>query len=75
MKENSGFKVWWSLIRPGSLTASIIPVLVGTVLSIADGMFRIWVFLSMLVASILVQAATNIFNDFYDFKRGVDDKQ
>ena len=28
----------------------------------------------MLIASLLIQAATNMFNEYYDFKRGLDNE-
>lgn len=74
LNEKEGFHIWWRLLRPHTLTASFVPVFVGTMLSIADGVFRGWIFLAMLVASILIQAATNMFNEYYDHKRGLDDE-
>lgn len=67
-------RYWWSMIRPESLPVSIMPVFIGTALSINDGVFRVWLFLAMLFASVLVHLAANIFNEYYDFKRGLDDE-
>jgi len=64
--------VGWRLLRPFTLIASIIPALIGTGLAIADGFFRPGLFGAFLVASILIQAATNIFNEYFDYKRGLD---
>ncbi len=63
---------WFWLARPFSLTAAAIPVLLGTALALSDGAFAWGPFLAMLVASLLIQAATNMFNEFYDEKRGLD---
>ena len=63
---------WFWLARPFSLTAAAVPVLFGTTLALADGAFSWGPFLAMLVASLLIQAATNMFNEFYDEKRGLD---
>ena len=63
---------WFWLARPFTLTAAAVPVLFGTALALADGVFRWGPFLAMLVASLLIQAATNMFNEFYDEKRGLD---
>ncbi len=63
---------WVRLARPFTLTAAAVPVLFGTALAIRDGGFRAGPFLAMLVASLLIQAATNMFNEYYDEKRGLD---
>jgi 1,4-dihydroxy-2-naphthoate octaprenyltransferase len=74
--EPSVWRVWWRLARPFSLTASIVPVLVGTAVAVAEGAFRsIELFLAMLVGSVLIQIATNMFNEYYDYRRGLDTPQ
>lgn len=75
LNEKDGFQIWWRLLRPHTLTASFVPVFVGTMLAISDGTFRLLIFLAMLLASILIQAATNMFNEYYDHKRGLDDEE
>jgi len=72
LKERDGFHVWWRMLRPHTLTASFIPVFVGSMAAYADGHFQPFVFVAMLLASILIQAATNMFNEYYDFVRGLD---
>jgi 1,4-dihydroxy-2-naphthoate octaprenyltransferase len=64
---------WFRLARPFSLTASAVPVLLGTALALGDGAFAWGPFLAMLFGSILIQAATNMFNEFYDERRGLDE--
>jgi 1,4-dihydroxy-2-naphthoate octaprenyltransferase len=64
---------WFRLARPFSLTASAVPVLLGTALALGDGAFAWGPFLAMLFGSILIQAATNMFNEFYDEQRGLDE--
>jgi 1,4-dihydroxy-2-naphthoate octaprenyltransferase len=66
------FSEWFRLARPFSLTASAVPVLFGTALALKDGAFAWGPFLAMLFASLLIQAATNMFNEFYDERRGLD---
>lgn len=63
---------WFWLARPFSLTAAAVPVLFGTALAAKDGFFSFAPFLGMLLASLLIQAATNMFNEFYDNERGLD---
>jgi 1,4-dihydroxy-2-naphthoate polyprenyltransferase len=70
--EGSIFSEWFRLARPFSLTASAVPVLFGTALALKDGAFAWGPFLAMLFASLLIQAATNMFNEFYDERRGLD---
>ncbi|WP_373893146.1 1,4-dihydroxy-2-naphthoate polyprenyltransferase [Virgibacillus natechei] len=72
LNEKEGFQVWWRLMRPHTLTASFVPVFVGSMLAFTEGSINIFVFLAMLVASMLIQAATNMFNEYYDFVRGLD---
>jgi 1,4-dihydroxy-2-naphthoate octaprenyltransferase len=71
------WRVWWRLARPFSLTASIVPVLVGSAVALATlrEIPRPDLFLAMLVASILIQVATNMFNEYFDFKHGLDTPQ
>ncbi|HSL00893.1 MAG TPA: 1,4-dihydroxy-2-naphthoate octaprenyltransferase [Rubrobacteraceae bacterium] len=63
---------WFRLARPFSLTAAAVPVFFGTALAFRDGAFSWGPFLAMLVGSLLIQAATNMFNEFYDEQRGLD---
>lgn len=65
-------RLWWELARPFSLTAAVVPVLTGTAFATLDGEFAAAAFVAMLVASVLIQAATNMFNEYYDYQRGVD---
>lgn len=70
--ERSFLAEWFWLARPFSLTAAAVPVLFGTALALTDGVFAWGPFLAMLFGSLLIQAATNMFNEFYDEKRGLD---
>ena len=63
---------WFLLARPFTLTASAVPVFFGASLALVDGAFSWGPFLAMLFASVLIQAATNMFNEYYDEKRGLD---
>lgn len=69
------WEVWWRLMRPHTLTASFVPVILGTVMAIDQTKIDILLFLAMLLASLLIQAATNMFNEYYDFKRGLDNEE
>lgn len=75
LNEKKGFQVWWRLLRPHTLTAAFIPVFIGTMLASLDGKVDILLFSAMLLASLLIQAATNMFNEYYDYVRGLDNEQ
>jgi 1,4-dihydroxy-2-naphthoate octaprenyltransferase len=75
LNEKEGFQIWWRLLRPHTLTASFMPVFVGSMFAYIDGSIHIGLFLAMLFASMLIQSATNMFNEYYDFVRGLDNEQ
>ena len=66
------FAEWFRLARPFSLTAAAVPVLFGTALAFEDGSFAPGPLFAMLFGSLFIQAATNMFNEFYDAQRGLD---
>src|SRR4051812_31269103 len=73
--KNSSWRVWWQLTRPHTLTAGFVPVLVGTALALNDkAQFNLAVFICMMIATLFIQMATNMFNEYYDFKRGLDNE-
>src|SRR5690625_4450625 len=73
LNEKDGLQVWWRLLRPHTLTASFIPVFVGTMGAyIVQKELHVLLFIAMLLAALLIQAATNMFNEYYDFVRGLD---
>ena len=76
IEADRSFKVWWHLTRPHTLTASFVPVFLGTTiaLTIEGEMINFPLFFAMLVASMLIQAATNMFNEYYDYKLGLDNE-
>ncbi|GAA0588340.1 1,4-dihydroxy-2-naphthoate polyprenyltransferase [Virgibacillus siamensis] len=75
LNEKSGFQIWWRLLRPHTLTASFVPVFIGTMFAIQEHTLHVGLFIAMLLASMLIQAATNMFNEYYDFVRGLDNDQ
>lgn len=69
----SVLKIWWATLRPKTLTAAIVPVVVGTAVAWADGYKTRWgLFAVTLVAALLIQIGTNFVNDACDFKKGAD---
>ncbi|WP_411953712.1 1,4-dihydroxy-2-naphthoate polyprenyltransferase [Alkalibacillus sp. S2W] len=73
--ERSGFQILWRMLRPHTLTASFVPVWIGTAAASMDTSIHIGLFLAMLIASMLIQAATNMFNEYYDFVKGLDTEE
>ncbi|PTY76285.1 1,4-dihydroxy-2-naphthoate octaprenyltransferase [Heyndrickxia sporothermodurans] len=70
--RKKNLKVLWKLTRPHTLTASFVPVLIGTAAARFYNHINIWLFLAMLFSCLFIQIATNLFNEYYDFKRGLD---
>lgn len=69
------FDFWWRLLRPHTLTASLVPVLVGSMYAFScTRTLHFGLFLAMLIASCAIQVATNLFNEYYDYVRGLDTK-
>lgn len=60
---------WFLAIRPKTLTASIIPVMVGASLVSNPNWYLI---LHALFFALCIQIATNLFNDALDFEKGAD---
>ena len=58
---------------PSYFNSCVVPVFVGTMYAlVVEEVFHIGLFITMLLASLLIQAATNMFNEYYDFVRGLD---
>ncbi|WP_010174448.1 1,4-dihydroxy-2-naphthoate polyprenyltransferase [Bacillus coahuilensis] len=75
IKGDKGWRIWWQLTRPHTLTAAFVPVFLGTVLALSYTELHWGLFSAMLVASLLIQAATNMFNEYFDYVRGLDSKE
>ena len=70
--QQSMAKVLWRLTRPHTLTATFAPVLIGTAFAIHYVEIHWMLFSAMLLACLFIQIATNMFNEYYDYKRGLD---
>jgi len=65
-------QAWWLAIRPRTLPAAVGPVLVGVGLAIGDHLFSLLPALAALAGALLLQIASNLANDYYDFVKGYD---
>lgn len=72
VEDISTAKLMWQLTRPHTLTATFVPVILGTVLALNDVTINWLLFVAMLICCLFLQIATNLFNEYYDFKRGLD---
>jgi 1,4-dihydroxy-2-naphthoate octaprenyltransferase len=64
---------WIAAARPKTLSAAVVPVLMGTALASHEpAAISWWVFVYALVGAVLIQIATNLINDALDFKKGAD---
>lgn len=71
--NKSKLKEFFMCTRPHSYPASIAPVLFGATYALGyESKFSILKFVLFLLACLLIQAATNLFNEYYDYKHGLD---
>lgn len=64
--------VFFAAARPLTLSAAVVPVLVGSAVPLSQGHFRPDVFVVALLAAVLIQIGANYANDVSDAKRGAD---
>jgi len=65
-------KIWLQAIRPRTLPAGAVPVVVGSAAAFAVGGFRPLPALAALAGALLLQIAANLANDYHDWKNGAD---
>ncbi len=63
---------YWEIARPFSFTASTVPIAVGGALAAVEGKFDWPLFLVSLIAGVLLHIGTNVTNEIYDVRKGVD---
>lgn len=73
MNAPDGWRAWILATRPKTLTAAVLPVVVGTSLAAADGIRIDWaLFVLALSGALFIQIGTNLINDVADFRKGSD---
>ena len=66
-------KHWLLAFRFKTLTAAVVPIMVGTTLTMLLGCpIENWITACALLASLFIQIGTNLINDAMDFKKGAD---
>ena len=63
---------WIAASRPKTLPAAVAPVMVGAAEATGQGQFDWWPMTICLAFALLVQIATNMANDYFDYIRGAD---
>ncbi|STY43045.1 1,4-dihydroxy-2-naphthoate octaprenyltransferase [Listeria grayi] len=72
--KQTGFQKWWQLLRPHTLVASFVPVFLGTAVAMNYSNFHFTRFLVMLISCFFIQTSANLFNEYYDYRKGHDDE-
>src|SRR5579875_1917573 len=67
-----GVRAWMLAIRVPTLSAAVVPVLVGTAIAMRNYRVSPAVFVVTLCAALLIQIGTNLTNDLFDFQTGAD---
>lgn len=65
-------KIWILAARPKTLPAAAAPVIIGTAMAYEAGAFHLLSALAALFGALLIQIGTNLANDYFDFKKGID---
>lgn len=73
IEHRTKFSIFIQAIRIFSLTAAVIPVVTGSALALYYPGNVDWYLLPVIIiCSLLYQSSTNMMNDYYDYKKGVD---
>ena len=72
MEKEPAWKIWLRTGRPHTLTATLSPLLVGTAVAAYEGVLRPVNFVLALLAALLLQIGTNYFNEYFDYRYGLD---
>ena len=66
---------WILAARPKTLTGAAVPVMIGISAAWADGFFRPVPALLCFLFAFFMQIDANFINDYYDFRKGLDDEK
>lgn len=65
-------QAWYSAARPRTLTATYVPLGLAAVIALQQGVFEFLPFVLSLIGALLLQTASNLINEYVDFRRGAD---
>jgi 1,4-dihydroxy-2-naphthoate octaprenyltransferase len=68
-------KTWWRATRPFAFTVSVIPPILGSIIAVMESPeinFNWFYFIIALIGSVSIHASSNMFNDYFDYKKNVD---
>jgi 1,4-dihydroxy-2-naphthoate octaprenyltransferase len=68
-------EAWLLAVRPKTLPAGAVPIVLASALAAADGVFRPVPALVALICALGIQIATNFINEIYDFRKGADTRE
>ena len=63
---------WWEIVRPFSFTASLLPVAAGGAIALQQGRMHWPLFGAALVGGLGLHLGTNVVNEIYDVRHGID---
>ncbi len=72
MPDISRAQAWVIAARPKTLPAAVVPVVVGSAVAAAEGMFAPLPAAITMVCALLIQIGTNLANDYFDYMKGAD---
>ena len=70
--DRQRLRVWYEALRIFSYPASIVPVLVGSVVAWQNVRVDLTLFLLTLFGSVAIQVGTNLANEYLDYVQGID---
>ena len=72
LRHSNSFYHWLIAIRPKTLSASVVPVFIGAALARAQGEISFLILSTIVITALLIQIATNLANDVFDYEKGAD---
>lgn len=69
---NERLAAWYSATRPRVFTATYVPLALGAVIALDQGVFDLLPFVLALFGALCLQTAANLVNEYADYRRGAD---